>query len=288
MRGLAQFIMKGRLYGILFVVAASLIPLFMWFGNAALALWTLRRGPADGALIAAGALVGYLLVELVATGQVAGALLMVLVLWMPVLGAAMVLRGTISLPLTVLCVSGFSVMVMALFHLIAGGDGAIWASALGIDVSELSEAQREELSAIGRYVPLGVGLSVWINTIFGLFLGRYWQAVLYNPGGFREEFYRFSLGNTVAIGVAVTLLGGMLFGSWALAQFGILLGAAYVLQAFAVVHAFSRARGWGWAVPAAGYVTLPLSWPAFMIIGLLDSWQNFRKRLPAPEEKSSD
>lgn len=283
MRGLAQFIMKGRLTGVLFVVAASLVPLFVWFGNAGLALWTLRRGPAEGGVVLGGAIIGYLLVEMVATGQVAGALLMALVLWLPVFGAALVLRGTISLPLTVMTITGFSMLVLVLFQLLVGG-GSGWAQVLGVDLSEMSDAQLEEVAGIGRYVAVGIALSVWINTVLGLLLGRYWQAVLYNPGGFSAEFLGLNLGKGMAIGATVCLLGGMLFGSWPLAQFGIVLGAGYVVQAFAVVHAFSRARGWGWFAPAIGYVSLPLSWPAFMIVGLVDSIRDFRKRLVLPED----
>ena len=281
MRGLAQFIMKGRLHGILFVVAASLVPLFMWFGNAALALWTLRRGPAEGVIIGLGALAGYLLVELIATGQAAGVLMMALVLWLPVFGAAVILRGTISLPITLLAIAGFSTLVLGFWALVTGDEGVGWASLVGVDIAELSDAQREELAAIGRYVPLIVALSVWLNTIIGVLLGRYWQALLYNPGGFRAEFHSLRLGNGLALATALCLSAGVLLGIWPLVQLGLVLGAGYVLQAFAVVHAFSYVRGWGWLVPAAGYLTLPLSWPAFMVVGLVDSWQDFRQRLPA-------
>ncbi len=288
MRGLAQFIMKGRLYGILFVVATSLVPLFVWFGNAALALWTLRRGPADGFIIIGGALAGYLLVEVVATGNVAGALLMALVLWLPVLGAALVLRGTVSLPLTVLVVTGFSVLVLGFWYLLVGSGEMAWAALLGVDVGELSEEQLAELASLGRYLPIGVGLSVWVNTMIGLMLGRYWQALLYNPGGFQAEFHQFRLGNGLALATVVCLMGGLLFGSWGMGQLGILLGAGYVLQGLAVLHAFTLARSWGWPVPAIGYITLPFSWPAFLLVGLVDSWRDLRKSLPKPDTDGTE
>ena len=58
--------------------------------------------------------------------------------------------------------------------------------------------------------PALIGVMTWIDlvmTLVGLMVARSWQARLYNPGGFREEFHAIRLPAGIAFGLmAIALL----------------------------------------------------------------------------------
>lgn len=76
-----------------------------------------------------------------------------------------------------------------------------------------------------------------------LFLARYWQAGLFNPGGFQQEFHGLSLGRNAAIACVIVM-------TMAIGQGGQLANAivmvvifAFFIQGLAVVHALVKQRG---------------------------------------------
>lgn len=288
MQGIARFVMRNRFTGAAFLLTCSFLPLFVWFGNAALALWTLRRGAVEGATVAGLALVGYVLFGWLAGGQFgAGSLAFVLVLWAPVFVVALVLRTTVSLQLAVALSTALAVAAYGVLTVAVPNDAWIWVNLIGLDMSPLSDVQQQRLAGVGYYLPLVLGLSVWLNTVVGLLLGRYWQAALYNPGGFAEEFLGFRTGLAIAVMAGASWLGAVVTGIGELRQLSILLGAGLILQGFAIVHVMARARNWGWFVPALMYVTLPFLWPLVMVLGAVDSVRDFRRRL-LPNGDSDD
>ena len=100
MKGLAEFVMRGRLQALLVIVAGAGSLLFCWISAAALALVTLRKGAGPGAWLFMWALLpaGTLLYVYGDSGPLA--LLVGTWFW------RMVLRTTVSLPLAVLAECG--------------------------------------------------------------------------------------------------------------------------------------------------------------------------------------
>jgi hypothetical protein len=120
--------------------------------------------------------------------------------------------------------------------------------------------------------------------LFGLFIARWWQALLYNPGGFGEEFRDLRLGRP--FGVIVLLLLALLpFGDGASLTANLLLipGVLLLLQGLAVAHqvrALKQARQ-AWLVGL--YILMILFMPQTLIliacVGLVDIWADIRSRI---------
>jgi len=122
-----------------------------------------------------------------------------------------------------------------------------------------------------------------VTVFFCLVLGRWSQAMLYNPGGFREEFHHLRLPPVVAVGLlamaAASLTQGMdgAFWAWTCSVPLIVAGAA-------LVHGLVGLRklGRGWLV--AFYALLVLFNPVKELLALVavaDSFTDFRGRAKA-------
>jgi hypothetical protein len=201
MRGLAEYIMRGRRQATLVVAIAAAVPLLFWISAAALALVVLRRGISEalpvlawGILPAiAWAWVGDITPLLVIGGTALLAMVLhsrsdwasVLLLAVPLgLGFAVLLLTVLSEPLQVLA----GQIQERLPELLAD---------MGGTVDEASMAGIEAL-----LVPVLAGLMGAVHMLMVLvclMVGRSWQARLYNPGGFREEFHRLRLSPAVGI-----------------------------------------------------------------------------------------
>ncbi len=103
MKGLAEFVMRGRLQALLVTVAGAGSLLFCWISAAALALVTLRKGAGSGAWLFMWALLpaGTLLYVFGDSGPLA--------LLAGTMVLALVLRATVNLPLAVLAGVGVGV-----------------------------------------------------------------------------------------------------------------------------------------------------------------------------------
>jgi len=111
-----------------------------------------------------------------------------------------------------------------------------------------------------------------------LLLGRWWQAVLYNPGGFREEFHSLRLTRWFAGLVLALVVGSMVTPPGIVSDLASVMGAVFLLQTLAVMHAIAAMRGWhvGWLIGA--YLILPLMLRPAALLGLADSFVDFRAR----------
>jgi len=280
--------MRGRFQALLVTVASSGSLLFCWIGAAVVALVTLRKGPGPGAwllmwgLLPAGAL-AYVVGDSGPLALLLGTALL-----------AMVLRISVSLPLAVLA----SVAVGALTGLGVMTLGGAYLEQIVNYFGEFLASLEQQLSQGGEQVVLArpgttqvagmMGAGSAMTAVLCLLLGRYWQAALYNPGGFGSEFkalhYPPAVASVLAL-VAIALVSlGMAYRTWALICLIPLSFAGLALVHARVAH---RGQGVGWLV---GFY---LAWLFFDPVKLLvlfaaiaDSWMNFRQRWAA--EKGSE
>lgn len=305
MHALANFIMRGRpqaaLMTVLFSGLSLLLPPLLYLSGGAVALITLRKGVDQGAgvMLLSGAIlsgltwltVGSPLPGLVFTGLV----------WMPVLFLAFILRQTISLGVTlgVACLLGMLTVIAG--FLIFGDPLAWWQEHLVQFLRptfEQADMQPQEIDAfISRVAMLMTGIfavAIVLNALFGLLIGRWWQAMLFNPGGFREEFHAVRMPTTLGWLTLLVLLTALVADGWIgqlASNLVIVTLFFFLLQGLAVVHAVVAGKGWhvGWLV---GLYLMLLFIPQVMvlltILGLSDGWLDFRKRLiPTPQDSRS-
>jgi hypothetical protein len=285
MKGLAAFVMRGRFQALLVTVASSGSLLFCWIGAAVVALVTLRKGPGPGAwlllwgLLPAGALAYMVgdsgpLALLVGTALLAG-----------------VLRVTVNLPLAVLA----SVAVGALTGLGVMALGGAYLEQVVDYFGEFLAGLEQQLSQGGQQVVLTrpdatqvagmMGAGSAMTAVLCLLLGRYWQAALYNPGGFGSEFRALYYPPAVSMVLALLAIGlsslGASYRTWALICLIPLSFAGIALVHARVAY---RGQGVGWLV--GFYVAWLFFDPVKLLVlfaAIADSWMNFRQRWSAKQ-----
>lgn len=293
MNFLATYIMRGRMQAM--IVASSLALLSLMFppvsivSSATVALVTLRLGAFEGLYVLACSGVAAGLLGLLTLGNYQFALLYVMVLWLPVWLISIVLREGrhLSLAIEIAVLLGVISVIGCYFY--NPELAVMWKTILSqmIKVAPANapvEDIQHSIEVMSHYMTGVVAAGSVFSLLFGLFLGRWWQAILYNPGGFRQEFLSLSTQPRLAMGsiaVAITawLSSGIL--SEVCWNITILLFVLYTFIGTAVLHSlFAATKLARYAVPMF-YVTMFLI-PHVMLpvalVGLGDAWLNLRKK----------
>ena len=290
MRGLAEFIMRGRWQALGIAVLGSGSLLFGWISAAAIALVTLRKGTASGGWLVLWALLPAVIITAM-TGDTGSAMLL-----LGGYGLAVVLRESVSLSLAVMAsvplalVSGLTLTLLNgpfLEDLVA-----TFNQALAQLEQDLQQEGSGELAFNSLAVPQVAALLATGNAVIALLslmLGRYWQAALYNPGGFGEEFRALKLpaGAVMAMAFVAAAL-------WWMGPDWRVWSAAAVLPltivGFALVHAYAAHSNKGVAWLTLMYVLwIVLDIVKWVWVGcvVIDAFADFRARWASPTGKGS-
>lgn len=280
MRKLAELIMRGRTQAILVATIAAMLPLLYWLSAAAVGLVTLRRGPLSGAgllvwsLLPAGAwaLNGDPTPFIVITGTFV---------------LAVTLRRTVSWPQTL--------MVLLPVGVVAGISLEL---ALGDLLNELVQVTREmtadapptlggvELDADWwhQLYAGGLGAAHTAMMLGGLVLARWWQSMLYNPGGFRQEFHQLRLSPGPALLIMAVLALGPQFGLDLVRWLPLLL-LPLAFAGLALVHGSVAKRELGGTWLFMFYMAVGILGPyvitLLVLLAVIDSLVDIRRRIPA-------
>lgn len=297
MISLARFILKGHSQAALVATSMAmlglLIPPVAWMSGAAVALVTLVSGHRAGLLVTAIAGIGTAAFAALILSVPQVAVYYVLLVWLPVVMVAVVLKQTVSMALSLQLIAGVSMLGIIVLYLFFPDFGEIWRSSLNMMAEDLlakSEGtlDREQLQRvidqIVRILPGFFASSFMIGTMLSLYLARWWQAVIYNPGGFGKEFRAINLGKTtaliaLAIAVAASFITTDIFNAMLLVVF-----ALYLNQGVAVLHAVFAGRQlnavWLFLVYLFMFF-VPHTVVLLALAGLADTWIDFRRRLIA-------
>ena len=295
MQSLASFIMRGRSQATLVTAVSAmvslLVPLVGLLSAATLALVTLRKGASEGLIL--GALSGLAsgLLALVTLGSPVLAVGFTLVLWLPIWGVSLVLRRTRSLTLTVQATALISLLILVGIHLQAPDPTAYWRELLGLVRQGLVEsgvidAARSEQLVI-RILPWMTSAFVatfYLQLLSALFIGRWWQALLYNPGGFGAEFRALRLHPGVGY-MALGLLAAKWLPEPAVmwpTELLLLITPLFFLYGIAVAHGLAHAYSAhrGWLIGLYGLLFLAMPYAEILVagFGFLDIWIDLRAR----------
>ena len=129
-----------------------------------------------------------------------------------------------------------------------------------------------------------VAAMAWIvvlSGLVGLVLARWWQALLFNPGGFQEEFHNIRLDKkSTAVSVIIVCVGLS-----ALAEYQLWLQLAIVpllVSGLSTLHYAVKLKGFGshWLVLVyIGLILGSLTAGLLAAVGAADSVLNLRARL---------
>ncbi|OLU24464.1 hypothetical protein BVH03_20410 [Pseudomonas sp. PA15(2017)] len=284
MRALAEFIMRGRMQATLVVVGSAALPLLFWLSAAAGSLVLLRRGLSDAIGILAWAL-------LPAIGWWYFGEPRTLLVLLGALGLACVLRANPSWRRVLL----FSIALGLVYGLVLGATFREPIEAMAQELSKLLpqmfDGVHQQMSVDDQTLlqsliaPILTGLLaalLQVVSLLSLMLGRFWQASLYNPGGFGAEFRELRFPPMLAM----LLLVGMLLGPSLGVEMAMLTPLCSVPLAFAGIALLHGLVAKGrlskfWLVGM--YITLllfmQLTFPLLVVLAIVDSLFDFRGRL---------
>ena len=298
MNFLATYVMRSRSSAILVAavtaVLSLLIPPVSYLSGAVAGLVTLRHGAREGLILIA---IAGLLVAIpgLVTGNSGVAIIFGAVVWMPVWVLAVVLRQTVSLPVTILVAALFGVLCVVMIHALLADPVAWWRdklTALQPILEQGGWAASDMESLLGMLATAMTAMlaaAVMITPLISLFIARWWQALLYNPGGWQKEFHQLRLPAALA-GVAALIVLIAWFAGGGLQHFAadllMVVLLLYLLQGLSVIHNLVHGKGMSVAWLVGLYVLLLVLPQVAMLVaglGFTDTWVDYRSRFAAKE-----
>jgi len=292
MRALADFIMRGRMQATLVVVGCAALPLLFWLSAAAACLVYLRRGMSDAFGVLVWALLPALawwyfgeprtlMVLLGALGL--AALLRAGWAWNRVLLASIALGPVYGVLLGVVFREPIEALAQALNERLPQMLGGLY--------QQMSVEERANLGNLIAPVLNGlIAALLQVVSVAALMLGRYWQAALYNPGGFGSEFRAIRIPLWPAVLLLACMLIGPNFGPQ-MAMLTPLCSVPLVFAGLALMHGLVKAGKLGKFWLVGMYVTLvlfmQLIYPLLVVLAIVDSLIDFRGRI-GPKGTDSD
>ncbi len=281
MRGLAEFIMRGRWQALAVAVLGSGSLLFGWISAAAIALVTLRKGTASGGWLVLWAMLPAAIVAAM-SGDMGSVMLLLVAFCLSV-----ILRETVSLSLALIASVPLAMLgglaLIALNGPFLEDLVATFNEALRQLEQDMTSDQQGELAFTSLAVPQVGALLAIGNTVvavLAVLLGRYWQALLYNPGGFGEEFRALRLPqgavvSLVALGTGLWLQGD----EWRVWSAVAVMPLTVV--GFALVHAYAahtdKGVTWLTLMYTLWIVLDPIKW-VWLGFVMADVFVDFRAR----------
>ena len=272
-----------------FAVLALIFPPLALFSGAALALVTLRLGLVHGFTVLGLSTSVMLLISLVVFGQAWTGLVYSLLQWLPLIVLALILRQSVSLSLTLQVAIALGLAVVCSVHLAVPDVAEYWKELLDEFLRPtMIQAQIPADSidtAFNKAAQLMTGTfisSMLLSFSLVLMMARWWQALLYNPGGFRNEFLNLRLGYPAAITGIALFVAAILSNTILTTELAMVGLTLFFLQGVAIVHSVARKMKNPilWLI---GFYVILIFAPiqmlaAVCVLGVIDTFANFRTR----------
>jgi len=317
MGALIGFVMRGRMQATLSAAVLALLAmqapvlgglssaimgLLSILSSALIGLVTLRHGPREGALVGGLAALVAGLPALLLSGNATPIAAFLVVLWMPLWLLGAMLRSSRSLGLTLQAGLGFGLLLVLMLHLQLGDPQQHWQEMLQplgdafVENQVLDDGQRETfVQLLSSWMTGILAAGFYLQLLMALLLARSWQARLYNPGGFREEFRNLRGNRGLSLMALAMLLLALLVGDEApgfVRDLGLLLGALFLIQGLAVAHGVvAKAKmnlGWLVALYVLLFVVMPHAAMLVAMMGLIDTFADFRGRMESRSSRTGD
>lgn len=280
-----------------FAVLSHLLPPFILISLAGIALVVLRNGPQEGFGVVIGATAAMMIFGLLLTRNVAllpAYGLTFLMFWIPIFLMAWVLREIGQLRVVVEIPIVLGVIIVAAVYLFTPDPALVWNNRLQAffaavvtteAIAETDLAQIEQnVELISHYMSGLFAAGTLSLLTIGLFIGRWWQSILYNPGGFGAEFLGLRTHTVFAYaGLALVLIGLLTENQLAEAAWNITMVVAflYLYVGISVLHKIVSNMAPSRFFLILVYmvmVFIPHALLPVVLIGFTDTWLDWRNR----------
>lgn len=304
MKAFANWILARRMNALLstsgFTILGMAMPPVIVVGFASLALVALRRGWKEGLATALGSSLFLLVLALFNQQGVWVDLVAIPLLWLLTVVVAEIYRQFAA---TAWMVNGAGLLGIVLVlgaYLVLGDPAVHWMTLLNEHLRPLlvkaQVAQNEAgldalIAAMSQVMTGGIAAFISVLMIVSTLLARWWQAMLFNPGGFRKEFYELRLGRVMAW-VMLLLIAASLIGEFSLTtNLVTVVWLLFFFQGMAVIHGLIAQIGMSSAWLVSIYMLLVLmpyyAAPVISGLGFMDTWFDFRGRLQRKRQTST-
>ncbi len=265
------------------------LPVASMVSSAVLAFVVLRHGEKAG--LTSAALAGF--VMLVASLALRQNAIQVLVFpylcWAAAMLVASVLRGTISLKAAVQITVPAAVIIGAVANWFKAEFLHFWQYQLSqmlsaIPPQELEKLGTDKLSVLDTDLPTALVVSAGSWAFFvvlcGVLLARFWQAQLFNVGGFQKEFHSLRVGREFVFAfVALFALAHLFSGSILISSAVSVMILVFFIQGLSVVHCLVKQRGMSknWLVGIYVLLIVPPTMLVLSVLGIADNIFRLRK-----------
>lgn len=225
LRRFTDFILRGQLQAVVAVVALGLVPIVGSSLSILIAAFiTLRKGAAEGALLLFVAMLPYVVPYAMSYGALdtaSGQALVTLVAISVVTAInilswffAVLLRRYSNWSLVIEVAASIGLIFVAAVHFVYPDVSAWWAEQLTAYFSKTTslfgqfapegatipaDAQARMVARGRQYATGFLTAAIVANALLQVVIARWWQAVIFNPGGLRKELHQIRLGNAAAV-----------------------------------------------------------------------------------------
>ena len=278
---LASFIMRGRVHASAVAALGNALPLIT---PATIGLVALRKGFSEGGLICLWGLLPVFLTYLYSDSNQFFVLLTACN-FLNVLLVCGILRYRGDWEMTLVSLVIISVILMGSLLLIFQQDFEVLVQRL-IEVFEEASRQTniESLKIEKSSIAVFTTWTIVLNTFLGVTIARWWQSIIFNPGGFKKEFQGIRLNRKLLILISsILILSSAIFNqysNWAyLSIFPLVIGG------LSLFHWLVNEKNLGKVPIIFTYVFMVLFTPFVILIlallGTVDCFYNVRQKLRA-------
>lgn len=289
-----HFLLRKRLHAgvaaLLFAIAPVLgIPFIGWLATIIIGLVTLRQGAGEGLVVLGWSAIPAVVMTFIATDAflLSQVITSGLVVWF----LAITLNARYSWSHLIEIMAWLAIAAILIAHGASDNIYAFWATKLNAIVAHYNQQFADDgikvsLSTTNMYYITHVATGffvamVLLNAVFNLLVARWWQAKLFNPGGFQREFLSIRLSYRLVIALAVFALLAAFKVNWVLDLFPIVL-IAFFVGGFSVMNAWllhlKNGRIWMILFLVLLIVRFMFIGAAVMIVAMVDSVVDIRKR----------
>lgn len=291
---MTRFIMAGRFQAFTYIILTSILAMVMppigLLSNAAIGLVTLRNGWKTGLILALVGAMALSLFTFILERNINGGFTLGLLQWGPIVLIASILHKSVSWRPALQTVFILAASGVLVFHALVPDSTVFWSDFLvKSGLPELLAKSNPELKvedwtktvAAGMTGVLAIAMCfIWS---LSLLLARYWQAQLYNPGGFGEEFRNIRLGKTSAIVVLVLVVLAVATRQQPIVELMMCGVVIFMIQGTSLAHAITKHFELHRIVLIVLYtLLLVLTKPIALLlvaVGIIDSFVDFREKL---------